>query len=126
MMPVNPLQQTIPALFTAGKQHGQLSPSLTGQPAADMAGPFIIFCFTPGLCRQLDGALRHLVLALAGSTGEFFNCPPAAVTGCEIHPAVNPGWIAAEDLLHAAELLEDLPPVQQGQLAQAGKGIAAG
>jgi len=87
---------------------------------------FIAAGFSSCLGCQANGELRNLFLSLAAAAGKLFNCPATAIPGCEIHPGVNPGRIAAQQQLHPAELLKDLPPVKLGQLPQTGKGIAAG
>ena len=125
-MAIDPFQAAVTECFTAIQQPAELGPSLAGQPAADMTAPFIAWRVTPGQRRQLDDAFRNLFLALVCSAGKIFDRPTATVTGGEIHPGINPGRIMAQQLFHPAELLEDFPPVQQGQHSQAGKSIAAG
>jgi len=103
----------------------QFRPAFTDQPGTDVAVLLGINATSP-LFRQSYGAFGDLLLGFSARNGQIFYRPPAPVTGCKIHIGVDPGRVPAQDLLHPTELLENLPPVQQGQLAQAGEGIAAG
>ena len=91
-----------------------------------MTQPLVAGRIAPGRFRKLYGLLGDLDLGASRAAGEDLYGPAAAVAGREVHPGIDPGGIPAQDLLHGAQLLEGLPPVQKGKLAQAGEGVAAG
>ncbi|HXK36775.1 MAG TPA: hypothetical protein VJ553_04295, partial [Candidatus Paceibacterota bacterium] len=64
-----------------------------------------------------------LVFRLTGPTRELFNPTAIPIARVEIHLRIDPGWIQPKQPLHAAELLEDSSPIQQGELSQTGKRI---
>ena len=88
--------------------------------------PFIFGRIAAGLGRQLEGALGDLVLGQAGPAVEILNRPAVPVARGEIHPGIDAGGILPQRLLHPAEPLEAFLPIEQGELAQAGKGIPDG
>ena len=88
-----------------------------------MASPLLLRRFAAGFGRQIEDALGDLFLRLTGPAGELFNRPPTPVPGVEIQLGIDAGRIEPQHLLHAAKALENLPPIQQGELSQAGKPV---
>ena len=125
-MAVNPCQAPITERLPAGKQTCNLFPALPDQPGSDVVAPFISHCLTPRLDRQRDDVLCDLFFGHGAGAGKVFNRLATTITRGKIHLWINSGGIMAHDLLHPAELLEDLSPVQQCKSAQAGNSIAAG
>ncbi len=126
MVTIDPGQQPVPACLAAGQQLGQFGPALADQPGADMAATFVGVCLTVCPARLLNRLFGDLFFAAGCSQGEFLDGPSAAVAGGKIRPGIDSGGIPAHYLFHPADVLEHIPPVQQGELAQTGEGVAAG
>ena len=71
----------------------------------------------PGSRGHLDSALGDFFLRLTGPPGELFNCPTIPITCGEIHFGIHAGWVKPKQLLHAAEMFEELSPIQQSELS---------
>jgi hypothetical protein len=64
--------------------------------------------------------------SVRAAAGRVLQPPDDSGHGLRNPSGIDPGRVAAQHLLHPAEFLEDLPPIQKGQLAQAGECIATG
>jgi hypothetical protein len=123
MMAVYPLQDAETWRLMATYEPRKIGPSFAYQIGPDVDPPVISRRFTCGLRSELDGASYNLVFRLTGPTRELFDRTAIPIARVEIHLGIDPGWIQPKQPLHAAELLEDPSPIQQGELSQAGKRI---
>ena len=123
---VDPLQAAVAAALPAAELLHEHRPAVSDQPGADMATALIgIRAFCRIRCKS-EHPLGYFVFGLAGSASQLFDDSPIAVPRVEIHPGIDPRGVPSKHLLHAARVLEDLPPVEHGKLPEAGEGIADG
>src|SRR5262245_3789026 len=71
----------------------------------------------------LDAAQRHPELGLAARLGQFLDRLAVPVTTQEIHATVHPRGVALQHLLHQADRLEVLRPVEGGAEPKTGDGV---
>lgn len=68
----------------------------------------------------------YLHFGTASVAGQLFNSSAIAVAGVEIHDGMDAGGIALEDGLDCAERFNEFLPVDGGQSAHTGDGVAGG
>ena len=123
---VDPLQAAVSAALPAAELLHEHRSAVSDQPCTDVAPALIdirAVCRFPGKGKD---PLGHSILGLSGSAGQLLDDSPIAVPRFEIHPGIDPGRVSAKNLLHAARMLEDLAPVEQGKLPEAGESVADG
>ena len=124
MMAVNPFQGADTWRLSAAYEPHKIASSVPDEIGPHVRPPLIVRRFTHGLCCHFDGAPCDLFLRLTRPAGQFFNRTPIPIPCVEIHHGVDAGWIRPQHLLHEAEMLKDLSPVQLRKLSQTGKRIA--
>ena len=86
--------------------------------------------FCPAFARRsrnaakLDRLARHIGLGARRQPGNRLDRMAVAVTGGEIHLRISAAGIVPQDLLYAAEHLDELAPVDGAQQAQAADAVA--
>src|SRR5713101_2891375 len=126
MMAVYPPPNAVTNRLVGADKLSQLRPAFTNEISSNVEPAVIVAPLKRGSSRQLDGALGDLDFGAVGLAGERFDCTAIAIASAKIHLGIYAGWILPQHLLHAAEVLKDLPPIQHGQLPQAGERVANG
>ena len=91
-----------------------------------MAQPLISMGAAGRFRGEREDLFRDSFFGLAGSASQLFDHSPIAISRVEVHLWINPRGVPAQQPLNAAGMLEYLPPVEQGELPEAGEGVADG
>ncbi len=125
-MTIGPVQRPETQRLAAPDEARQFRSFFTDQVRPDMMGAFLFPGIALGLGCQIQDALGDLVLRQSGPTVQILNRPAILVARDKVHLGVDAGRILTQDLLDPAESLETFLPIEQGKMAQTGKGIADG
>ena len=125
-MAIRPMQRAETQRLAGPDLPRQLSSSFADQVCPDVARPLIRNGLTGGMAGQVQCALGDRFLGQAGAPVEILNCPAALIAGAEIHPGIDARRIRPQQRFHTAQLFEAYFPVEQVELAQAGKRIPDG
>ncbi len=88
-------------------------PAFADQVVTDVRRTIVQPHFARGLPRQKNGGLSHLQLAMGTTTGNCFDGVSIAVAGKEVLTGVDPCRVEAQPLLHEAQILDELAPIER-------------